>query len=390
MKKLYFLNEEEKERILKLHESATKKQYLSEDMDMAQCNECGKSDMYEYSDLDEADAGDVGSKALTGAATGAAIAGPAGAVAGAVIGAAYGLIAGSGGSYAGVKKIFDACNASGLGKSTMGGGTLDSISKQVRTAIDGWGTDEDAIKSALGQIATIPDLCAVNKRYAENYPGSTLLDDLDGDIDNDSEWNEYVYQPLLAAKRKSEELGKTAQSANTTTSPSTGGWAGKGDPDRYWNALVAALKSVGIEAKTENPNFMYWGLWVVYKDYNKNGGYPITIGKGATTAYFKFAEYGGKYAGQAMDKINVIMKGNNTPIPWLPLLQQKGAAAGAAVGVAAGTKGVSVGKTTQTAAKTPSPVAQSNVKQVQKLVGVAETGIFDDVTAKAVRTKLGA
>ena len=35
-------------------------------------------------------------------------------------------------------------------------------------------------------------------------------------------------------------------------------------------------------------------------------------------------------------------------------------------------------------------VAQSNVKQVQKLVGVAETGVFDTATAKAVRTKLGA
>lgn len=387
MKKLYFLNEEEKERILKLHESATRKQYLSEDMD-GECNECGKSNMYEYSDLDEADAGDVGSKALTGAATGAAIAGPAGAVAGAVIGAAYGLIAGSGGSYAGVEKIFQACKASGVGATTMNGGTLDAIAKKLYDAVRVWnGTDEDAIKSALSQVKTIPDLCAVDKRYAENYPGYTLLDDLDGDIDSDSEWNEYVYQPLLAAKRKSEELGKTAQAAKTTTSSSTGGWAGKGDPDRYWNALVAALKSVGINAKTENPNFMYWNMWVVYKDYNKNGGYPITVGKGDTTAYFKFADYGGKYAGQSVDKINVIMKGNETPIPWLPLLQRGGEVAKAAVGAATG---ASAGKTTQTVSKTASPVSQSNIKQVQKLIGVAETGVFDDVTAKAVRTKLGA
>ena len=382
MKKLYFLNEEEKERILKLHESATRKQYITEDMDDRMCEGCEKSDMYEYSDLDEADTGSVLGGAAAGAAIGSSI--PlVGTIAGAVIGGALGLIRGSGGSYNGVKKIFEACNASGMGKSTMGGGTLDSISKRVRTAIDGWGTDEDAIKSALGQIATIPDLCAVKKRYAENYPGSTLLGDLDGDIDSDSEWNEYVYQPLLAAKRKSEELGKTASKSTTSNSSNTN-WGGtSGDPNRYWNSLAEGLKASGIGVKTERPNFMYWGLWVIYKNYNHNEGYPITFGKSPNVVSFKFADYGGKYAGQAIDKIKVIMKGQNTPIPWLPLIQKGASAVGAAAST--GTKTVKSGTST----KTPSPVAQSNVKQIQKLVGVAETGVFDDVTAKAVRTKLG-
>jgi hypothetical protein len=158
-----------------------------------------------------------------------------GAVAGGVIGAAYGLIAGAGGSYSGVQKIFQACKATGLGKSTMNGGVLDGISKQIKTAIDGLGTDEDAIKSALSKISTIPDLCAVEKRYAENYPGSTLLDDLDGDIDSDSEWNEYVYLPLLAAKRKSEELGKKSGAAG-------GGGTGMGGAVK--GAIEAVKKAV--------------------------------------------------------------------------------------------------------------------------------------------------
>jgi len=349
-------------------------------MDDRMCKSCEKSDMYEYSELDEADAGAV--------ATGLALGG--------VAGAALAYVNSSAGSYNGVKKIFDACNASGMGKSTMNGGTLDSISKQVRTAVDGWGTDEDAIKSALGQIATIPDLCAVNKRYAENYPGSTLLGDLDGDIDSDSEWNEYVYQPLLAAKRKSEEIGTgkssgggmgaVARGAKAVMTKVQTNWGGTtNDPNRYWNALAEKLKAAGIGVKTENPNFMYWGMWVINKNYTANEGYPISVGKGDSRTFYRFADYGGKYAGQALDKINVIMKGSNTPVALLPLLKQKGAVAGASVGAAGGTKTIKSG----TATKTPSPVAQSNVKQVQKLVGVAETGVFDDVTAKAVRTKLG-
>lgn len=135
----------------------------------------------------------------------------AGMVAGGLVGAAYQLYRAAGGSYDGVKAMFNACNASGVGASTMGGGALDGIASQIHTAIDGLGTDEDAIKAALQRVATIPDLCAVAKRYAENYPGSTLLGDLDGDIDSDSEWNEYVYLPLLAAKRKTEELSKKSQ-----------------------------------------------------------------------------------------------------------------------------------------------------------------------------------
>lgn len=163
--------------------------------------------------INEADEDYVALSTASGAGMGWAVGGPVGAIPGALIGAAFGLLSGSGGSYDGVSKIFAACRASGVGKTTMGGGSLDSIASQIRNAIEGWGTNEEAIKSALSKVQTIPDLCAVSQRYAENYPGSTLLGDLDGDIDDDAEWNEYVYLPLLAAKRKSEELGKKSQAA---------------------------------------------------------------------------------------------------------------------------------------------------------------------------------
>lgn len=186
MKKLYFLDEDEKNRILNLHESATKKQYLKEDDTMVP-------------ELDEADGGAV----MTGLLLGG------------VVGAAAVMIKGAGGSYAGVSKIFQACKTKGMGKSTMAGGTLDQIADEIYNSVDGAGTDEDMLKAALSKIATVPDLCAVNKRYAQNYPGSDLFGDLDGDIDSDGEWNKYVYRPLLNAVRKTEELSAKSNAQST-------------------------------------------------------------------------------------------------------------------------------------------------------------------------------
>ena len=183
MKKLYFLDEAEKKRILMLHESATKKQYLKE------------SDSDVETEINEkVDMGQLVTYAWAGGLGGAALA----------------LLQSSNGSMNGVYKMFQACKATGMGKSTMSGGMLDEIADSLFTALDGMGTDENGIKTALSKIQTIPDLCAVSKRYAENHPGASLWNDLDGDIDNDSEWNAYVYRPLLNAVRKTQEISAKA------------------------------------------------------------------------------------------------------------------------------------------------------------------------------------
>lgn len=337
MKKLYFLNEEEKERILKLHENATSRQYISEI--------------------------DTGS-ALGGAAAGAAIGSAfpvVGTVAGALIGGALGLIRGSGGSYNGVEKIFQACkNTKEIGKSTMAGATLDSIAKGVYDAVRVWsGTDEDAIKSSLSKIATIPDLCAVIKRYEENYPGYTLLGDLDGDIDTDSEWNEYVYQPLLAAKRKTEEISANIKATANGTSGTSGGW-------KWTSAVYAKMKAEILKLQ---PNWSKYDCIFNHPEAvpskMSNGSWAIKIGN----SYYYDA---GRY--KAPDGT---MKSYTCP--------SSGGGNKAAV---ATTKTAS---TTKVAAKSsgPSPVTTSNIKQIQKIIGVAETGIFDDATKSGVKTKLG-
>ena len=142
---------------------------------------------------------------------------------GGLVGLAYQAYQGfKGGSYSGVKALFSVCASTGVGKTTMSQAALNNITKSLYDAVRVWdGTDEDAIKAALSQVKTIPDFCAVNKTYSENHPGYTLFDDLNGDIDNDSEWNEYVYLPLLNAKRNTDEIIRKAKLLPTPPVPGT-------------------------------------------------------------------------------------------------------------------------------------------------------------------------
>ena len=193
MKKLYFLNEEESKRILNLHKEATKKQYLSEQ------------------ELDEADMGNVASNAASGAIIGAAWGGGVfsvpGAIIGGAVGAIYGLLSNSNSSD-GAKKILQACtNTKLVGPASQTRQQLNAIADGLNTAIEGMGTDEDAIKSNLQKITTIPDLCGMAKIYQTRH-GENLFDAIDGDIDSEGEWKQYVFLPLLDAYENSVDLGK--------------------------------------------------------------------------------------------------------------------------------------------------------------------------------------
>jgi hypothetical protein len=200
MKKLYFLNEEESTRILNLHKDATRKQYLKEDDTM----------MSSENELAE-------DGVMASMATGAAIGGAVGLVPGAIIGGAIGLINGliNGGnySYKGAERILQACrNSKEVGKSTMSRATLNGIADNINAAVDGMGTDEDAIKSNLQKITTIPDLCAMSNTYKTRH-GESLFAAIDGDIDSEGEWKQYVFLPLLDAYENSKELGEKAAAA---------------------------------------------------------------------------------------------------------------------------------------------------------------------------------
>jgi hypothetical protein len=205
MKKLYFLNEEESTRILNLHKDATRKQYLKEDDTM----------MSSENELAE-------DGVMASMATGAAIGGAVGLVPGAIIGGAIGLINGliNGGnySYKGAERILQACrNSKEVGKSTMSRATLNGIADNINAAVDGMGTDEDAIKSNLQKITTIPDLCAMSNTYKTRH-GESLFAAIDGDIDSEGEWKKYVFLPLLDAYQNSVDLGKKLAAQKVSTS----------------------------------------------------------------------------------------------------------------------------------------------------------------------------
>jgi hypothetical protein len=154
--------------------------------------------------------------AATGAATGAGI-GLAGAGVGAIPGAIIGALGGAVLAAIGnpkmdqVKKMFDACKTE-KSTPTLTTSQLDAISDSINNAIQGVGTDEDAISSALQQLPTSPDLCGLIKAY--DYHGD-LFSDLDGDLDSDYEWKQYVVIPLRNAIRKSQEITNNAGQKNT-------------------------------------------------------------------------------------------------------------------------------------------------------------------------------
>ena len=165
--------------------------------------------------ISEQDWGYVAGSAAAGAAAGAAFMG-IGAVPGAIIGGAAALIGGllqSSNSSDGAKKILQACrNKQTVGPASQSRQQLNAIADGLNAAIEGTGTDEDAIKANLQKITTIPDLCAMSNIYQTRH-GESLWDALDGDIDEQSEWKTYVYLPLLDAYENSVELGKKVKAA---------------------------------------------------------------------------------------------------------------------------------------------------------------------------------
>jgi len=96
-------------------------------------------------------------------------------------------------------------------------------------------------------------------------------------------------------------------------------WARDKDPIGYWKILYEQLKKGGVPVKLEvandpaKSNFMYWGMWAVWKDINKNNGWPVTLSapeKGKGGFFFKFS--GGKYVGQNVGSIKLESKQINS------------------------------------------------------------------------------
>ena len=177
---------------------------------------------FNKSNLIKEDDSDIALGAATGAAIGSVVPGV-----GTAIGAGVGALGGAltawyatkdSGPQERVRVAFDMCNkvpADKQGEKFVDG---NAIADAIYDAIDGVGTDEEALGTAFSQIQSIADMCAVKKAYESTY-GKDIYYELDGDIDSDEDWL-VILRPLRGI------LDSQAQQATTQPTPNkTGqGW----------------------------------------------------------------------------------------------------------------------------------------------------------------------
>jgi hypothetical protein len=132
-------------------------------------------------------------------------------MAGGIVGSAVNVYLGLMGNYSfvGANKILKACDTkkAEMGQPTMNPATLAKIADDMNYGVEGVGTYEKTVASALRQTQNIPNLCAMAAIYKQRH-GEGLFDALNGDIDSPSQWKTYVFLPLLDVYNKSVELGK--------------------------------------------------------------------------------------------------------------------------------------------------------------------------------------
>jgi hypothetical protein len=232
---------------------------------------------------------DVAGGAAVGAASAGAVSLGTLAIPGAVVGAVLGLIRGLGAEHITqdkFKTLVKACstNKKEVGKTTMDDASLDKLSDDLHTAFNDTtlgmpSTDEAKVKSVFSSIATIPDLCGLVDNYKESY--GDLVKDLDGEMDGDEEWRDYVLLPLRTAIRASK-------TASSSTSDSTSG--------KQQQAPTIPKELVDIEGVKKfqdwlDKNKVGWATGFPGEVLNKASGYG-RFGPRTTKAW---ASYGPEY-----------------------------------------------------------------------------------------------
>jgi hypothetical protein len=87
-------------------------------------------------------------------------------------------------------------------KPTQGKSEHREAADAIYNAIEGIGTDEDAIRGAIASMETVADLCAMHKYYNRTY--GDLYDDLDSDLDGES-FRKYVWSAIAPIVDDAEE-----------------------------------------------------------------------------------------------------------------------------------------------------------------------------------------
>jgi hypothetical protein len=120
-----------------------------------------------------------------------------------------------------VQSFFSSCSSQKL-KPTTSDSEIVSAAESINQAIEGLGTDEDAIKSAISSMKNVGDLCALKQKYDSRF--GDLYEDLDGDIDG-TDWKMYVWAPMQTIIEKSiSEVDPEGEGKKDGGTSSTGGY----------------------------------------------------------------------------------------------------------------------------------------------------------------------
>lgn len=116
-------------------------------------------------------------------------------------------------------------------KPTQSKGDHREAADSIYNAIQGIGTDEDAIKGAISSMETVADLCAMAKYYNKVY--GDLYDDLDGDLDGES-FRQYVWSAIAPIVDDAEEdLAKSKEEGGKEEGGKKTGGGGSGTGGGY-------------------------------------------------------------------------------------------------------------------------------------------------------------
>jgi hypothetical protein len=112
-------------------------------------------------------------------------------------------VQGGGDSFSKTQTFLQGCSSLDKNlKPTQSKGEHREAANAIYNAIEGIGTDEDAIRGAIASMKTVADLCAMYKFYNMTY--GDLYDDLDGDLDGES-FRKYVWSAIAPIVNDAEE-----------------------------------------------------------------------------------------------------------------------------------------------------------------------------------------
>jgi len=204
-----------------------------------------------------------------------------------------------------VKKMFEMCSSESAKIAKLPRKLQDTDLRSITDDIDDaitndsygfqGGTDEEKLFGAFKQLenGTASDFCALVKYYNSNSDSGDLYDDLDSDIDSESEWKQ-IYRPirncvedsLLTLKDNTPEEQKKAQ---------TGGYPGKGGGTKQQTPKIPSeLKDAEGVKKFQDwldKNKAGWATGFPGGKLNQAGGYG-RFGPRTTKAW---SSYGQEY-----------------------------------------------------------------------------------------------